>query len=305
MRSRFVVGVALAAAITVPTTASAAGTVNGGPVKVKGGYQLSVVGVDAKRDTFTVQLTDAGKRETEHHNFTFRKGVKVVVSGSRATIKGKLGRWGSVDLRLRGAKTSKDRDERSRCGDGGSSKATVRTGRLVGKLRFRMPNGKSVTVRSMRAESRAGSAAAAAARDCAEDDRVGDGGDGDGGDGKDDEPRLMLSTEHDGGRLSFVATKRSLSLSWVQPAKGRKQPADIVRSVAATGSNLLKPSDGGVTAAVKSAGTFTGAGAYRADPAIPGPLTTGTLLGSLRVKLPGVTPVTIAGEGAILMNGDE
>ncbi|MGE4426813.1 MAG: hypothetical protein AB7G37_10220 [Solirubrobacteraceae bacterium] len=303
MSFRFVAGVALAAAVALPASASAAGTINGGPVKVKGGYQLSVSAVDAKKDTFTVILVDADKHETEQHLFTFRKGVKVTVKGKSASIKGKLGRWGSVDLKLRNAKTDKKKP-REGCSAAGRTTGTTRTGTLEGRLRFRMPNGKFVTVRKLRAQTYSGSVTSVDPLQC-DDDRVGDGGEGGDGDGQNDEPQLFLTKDHADGKLSFIARKRSLMLTWSQEPKGKKQPAQITRTATATGENLLTASDGGVTAAVKGTKPFTGNGAYRADPAIPGPATTGTLLGSLKVTLPGVPVVSVAGDGAVLLNGDK
>ncbi len=299
LRTILAVAVAAAAAVAAPTAASAAGSVSGGPVKVAGGYQVMLHATDAKKDQLTIMI-DRGKASRGQTDvLTFTTGVRVTVRRGSATIKGSLGSYGKVDLRMKSAR--KDSGRKLRKGCTGTPKATY-SGRLVGTLRLKLPNGKTVTIRSLPSSTSTGGGEVR----CHEsDDRKGDGGEGDGGDGQDDQPRLILGAESDGVSFSFIATKESLTLTRsVGPKKERGTTVAAMTSVRASGSNLLQPADGGATAGVKSAGAFTGNGAYRSTVG-PGPMTTGPLMGSLKVKLQGAPVITIAGDNAMLINGDK
>ena len=300
MKLRTLIAVVAAAAAALPATAGAAGTIDGGPVKVTGGYTVMLQATDAKRDRLTVVVGRGTVANGQDDIVDVERGVRVTVGNGSATIKGSLGTRGKVDLRLQGGR--KDSGRKLPKGCTGTPEATY-TGRLVGLLELRLPNGKRVKIRSMPTSSQVGGGLI----ECPDrgDRRKGDGGDGDGGDGKDDEPRLMLSGQSDGVSFSFQATKRTLTLTRsVAAKKERGATVSVMTSVRASGSNLLQPSDGGATAGVKSAGAFTGDGAYRSSVG-PGPMTTGSLLGSLRVKLQGAPVISIAGEQAMLLNGDK
>jgi hypothetical protein len=299
MKLRTLIAAAAAAAAVLPATAGAAGTIDGGPVKVAGGYTVTLHATDAKRDRLTIVVGRGTVANGQDDIVDVERGVRVTVGGGSATIKGSLGTRGKVDLRLQGAR--KDSSRKLPKGCTGTPKATY-TGRLVGLLELRLPNGKKAKIRSMPTSSQVGGGLI----ECPDrsDRRKGDGGDGDGGDGQDDEPRLMLSSQSEGVSFSFQATKSALTLTRsVAPKKERGATVSTMTSVRASGSNLLQPSDGGATAGVKSAGLFTGDGAYRSSVG-PGPMTTGTLLGSLKVKPHGAPVITIAGDNAILINGD-
>lgn len=293
-----VIAAATATATALPATASAAGTVSGGPVKVVGGYTVMLQAVDAKQDTLTIVVNRGTEANGQKDALNVTSGVRVRVGNGSATIKGSLGTRGKVDLRLQGAR--KDAGRKLPKGCTGTPKSTY-SGRLVGKLELRLPNGRKTTIRSLPASSHVGGGLVR----CPDSDRrKGDGGDGGDGDGDDKQPRLMLSGQSAGTTFSFVATERSLSLTRsVAPKKERGATVSTMTSAQASGSNLLQPSDGGATAGVKSAGLFTGDGAYRSSVG-PGPMTTGPLLGSLKVKLQGAPVITIAGENAILLDGD-
>lgn len=299
MKLRTIVVAAVAAAAALPATASATGTVSGGPVKVAGGYSVALQAVDAKKDRLTIVVNRGTEANGQNDVLDVTSGVRVAVGSGSATVKGSLGTRGKVDLRLEGAR--KDSGRKLPKGCTGTPKSTY-TGRLVGKLELRLPNGKTTTIRSLPSSSQVGGGLI----ECPDrsDRRKGDGGDGDGGDG-DDQPRLILAGQSDGTTFSFVATKRSLSLTRiVAPKKERGATVSAMTSVQASGANLLQPADGGATAGVQAAGAFTGAGAYRSNVG-PGPMTTGPLVGSLRVKLQGGPVISIAGEHAVLQNGDK
>jgi hypothetical protein len=299
MKLRIILAVAVAATAATPTAAFAAGTISGGPAKLAGGYTVMLQGTDAKPDRLTIIVTRGTEANGQNDILDVTSGVRVTVTGGSATIKGSLGTRGKVDLRLQGAR--KDSGRKLPKGCTGTPKATY-TGRLAGRLELRLPNGRKATIRSLPASTQVGGGLI----QCPDrgDRRRGDG---DGGDGHsdDNEPRLILSGQSDGATFSFVATKRSLSLvRSVAPKKERGATVSTMTSVQASGSNLLQPAEGGATAALKSAGAFTGNGAYRSSVG-PGAMTTGTLTGSLAVKLQGVPAIAIAGENAVLMNGDK
>lgn len=298
MKLRTIIAVAAAATAVLPTAASAAGSVSGGPAKVAGGYTVALQADDAKKDRLTIVIDRGSATRGQSDVLTFTTGVRVTVRGGSASIKGSLGSHGAVDLRLRNAR--KDPERKLRKGCTGTPKATY-SGRLEGELRLRLPNGKSVTIRSLPATAATGGGPI----ECRDTDtRKGDGGDGGDGHG-DGEPRLILAGESGGSSFSFVATKSALTLTRSVPAKKQRgTTVEAMTSVRASGSNLLTPSGGGATASVKAAGAFTGTGMYNSNVG-SGPMTTGPLTGSLMVKLQGAPTIAIAGENAMLMNGDK
>lgn len=298
MKLRTLIAVAAVTVATTPAVATAAGTVSGGPAKVAGGYTVMLHATDAKKDQLLIMIDRGTPARNQSDMLMFTSGVRVTVRNGSAAVKGSLGSHGKVDLRLKGAR--KDSGRKLRKGCTGTPRSTY-SGRLEGTLRLRLPNGKSVTIRSLPATVATGGGKV----ECESDTRP--AGDGDGGDasGTDGEPRLLLSSQSDGTTFTFVATKRELTLTRATaPKKERGTTVTTMTNVRATGSNLLQPADGGATAGVKSAGAFTGAGAYRSAVG-PGPMTTGPLMGSLKVKLQGAPVVTIAGDNAVLMNGDK
>lgn len=298
MKFRTVLAGAIAAALAVPATTSAAGTISGGPVKVAGGYTVALHAVDAKNDTLAITIDQGTAARGQSDVLAFTTGVRVTVRGASASIAGKLGRYGDVALRLRNARTQSDRKLPKGCT---GTTGTTRSGRLVGKLRLRLPNGKTVTIRSLPVSTYVGGRL-----ECKDGPSrpAGDGGEGDGS-GDSGDPELLLSAQSDGVTFSFVATKRSLTLTRSSaPKKERGTTVSAMTSVRASGSNLLTPTDGGARASVKSAGAFTGNGAYSSSSG-PGPMTTGPLTGSLAVKLQGAPVISITGENAVLRNGDK
>src|SRR5690606_20197619 len=121
------------------------------------------------------------------------------------------------------------------------------TGRLTGKLRLKLPTGRWVTVRSLRAETHGQGKVT-----CKDGNNL-PGGDGEGGDGtgRDDEPRLMLNADAEGGRMMFLAERGRIMLTRTS-AERRERGATVqtMSSAHATGSNLLRVSGGGAGAAV-------------------------------------------------------
>lgn len=293
--------VTVAALVATPSMAAAAGSVTAGPVRVAG-YTIALEATDAKKDSLTIMF-DRGPLKNRHsHSLHFTTGVKVTVVGATAHIRGSLGTHGTINMRLQNARIAPPAKRKLPKGCVGRP-GVVRTGRLVGQLKVRLPTGRMVTIKSMPVTTRINSKITKCTGPST--DRKGDGGEGE-GDGFGGEPTLMLSSTQKGGvSFSFVATKKTISLvRSVNPKRTRGVTVSSTASVSAQGSNLLQPADGGSFAGVKSAGSFTGAGAYRSSTG-PGPVTTGTLRGSLKIKMAGTPVITIAGDNAVLMNGDK
>lgn len=282
MRRLILGGVVVAGLMVSPAAASAAGMVTGGPVKAAG-YSVTLAADDAREgDTLTIIADRGTPADGESEILTFTKGVRVTVGRGSATIKGTLGRRGSVDLRLRATRTQRSKPPKGCTG----SRSTTRTGRLEGRLRLRLANGKRITIRSLNGAIRGSGKLV-----CNPDPRI--GGDGEGGDGGDGggEPRLMLSQDS----LVFSATKSSLELIRFEPAhRDGRAEVSVTRTVRASGSNLLAVSGGGAT--VRPAGAFSGEGVFTATSG-GGAFASGPLTGSLKAGA-----VAIAGDDAILMN---
>jgi hypothetical protein len=295
MRRLILAGTVLAALAASPAAASAAGTVSGGPVRAAGGQSVTLHAVDARKDTLTIALDRGTAANGETEVLMFTTGVRVTVGRGSAAIKGTLGRRGSVDLRLRNVRSERGAKLPEGCT---GSKGITHSGRLEGKLRLRLANGKTVTIRSFPASTYVGGNLR-----CDRDRTpTGDGGDGSDADGKDDEPRLVLNTQTDGASVTFMATKRTLQLSRVEPArKDGRATVQAISSVRASGSNLLVVSDGGARAGVNPAGAFTGNGVFTSTTG-GGPFASGPLTGSLKVKPQSAPVIAIAGENAMLMN---
>jgi hypothetical protein len=135
MHTRTVSCAALAAAglLALPAVAGAAGsnTVVAGPLKVKDGYSLTLMATDGgARDSLDAVLTRTAGKSTQMHDYAFAKGVKVAVKGTRATIKGSLGRFGRVDLKLIATKRTRGVVPKGCTGKAGATWSGTATGQL-------------------------------------------------------------------------------------------------------------------------------------------------------------------------------
>jgi hypothetical protein len=293
---RHIILAALAAARILPATASAAGTITGGPVKVAGGYTVFLQGLDGKEDRLTITIQRGPATDLQTDTLLITSGVQVTVRGASASIRGSLGSHGSVDLRFRGRKDAARKLPKGCKG----SRGTTWSGRLVGTLRLRLPNGQTTTIRSWPASTYVG-----AELRC-EPTSTGPAGGGDGeGDGVGGEPQLVLATQSAGFSVNFVATKRTLMLTRMSdPRTERGATVAAMTTVSAIGTGLLSVSGGGASATVQSAGRFTGTGAFSATTNM-GNMAMGPLSGSLKVQPQGAPEVSIAGDPATLINGDK
>jgi hypothetical protein len=285
MTKRMWIAVPLLGALAVPTTAQAAGTVVGGPVKVRD-YSMSLIGTDAgSKDTLTVIFQRSSGKSGQTHSYTFAKGVKV----TGTSISGSLGRFGSINLRLRDARSIKRKKLPKGCtGSAGKAKA----GTLRGKFRLVAD---TTYFRTVNLKKLNGLWSGSSKLRCT-GNGTGTGGDGS-GDGAAREPMLTHSTTDGGAMFSFTATRNTqMAMRTEDPAL--TAPAQVFHMISATGPSLAV---GGATATVQSVSPFiAGQGTFTAGFAA-GPTVTGTLAGDLVARFDSIGPLTVSGD-ALLIN---
>ena len=90
---------------------------------------MTVIGSDGgAKDSLTILFSRAGGGSTQQHMYSFNSGVNVTAT----SIKGSLGRYGGIDLKLAGA-----HGVRGSVPDGCSGRpGTTRKGTLKGSLRL-------------------------------------------------------------------------------------------------------------------------------------------------------------------------
>lgn len=281
--------VAAAAVLALPATALADGaTVLAGPIKVKG-YDLTLTATDggASDSLGVIALKRSGK-SMQMHSWSFTSGVSVSAKGARATIKGSLGRYGSINatINAKGRNTAK-----VPAGCKGTAGA-VRSGTLKGKTKLVLDTTffKTVAPKTLKAQiARAGKL------DCS------------GTTGGAPASGLMLTASLDGadGQLLLSVTKSGSSVTETvvrSDAAAATSPASVTHMISAeTGpagldaaSDLSKATVAG--AAPFAAGTLTFAG----EPM--GTMASGSLSGDFAARFDSIGAQTVpAGSDAMLM----
>jgi hypothetical protein len=286
MTKRIWIAAPLFAALAVPASAQAAGTMVAGPVKVRG-YDMSVLGSDrGAKDSVNVLFTRRSGKSTQTHMYTFDKNVKV----TKKAVSGSLGRFGSIKLKLRDARPLKRTKLPKGCtGTVGKAKS----GSLRGKFRLVADTTyfRTVSAKKLRALwSTSGKL------DCS---RSGDGTGGGGGGGAGGEPMLTHTKTDDGAMFSLTATRASVTALQVEDAD-LTAPARVMHMINGSGPSLAVGA-GGATATVQSVSPFlTGKGAFTASFA-GGPTASGTLAGDLVARFDSIGSIAASGD-AILMN---
>jgi hypothetical protein len=288
MTKRMWIALPLLAALAVPTTAQAAGTLVAGPVKVKG-YDMSVVGADqGSKDSVSVLFTRKSGKSSQTHMYTFDKGVKV----TKTSIAGSLGRFGSINLKLRDARALKRPKLPKGCtGTVGKAKS----GSLRGKFRLVAD---TTYFRTVNAKKLPGVSSTSGKLDCSgSGDGTGGAGGGDGGIGG--EP-MLTHTKMDGGMMfSLIATRDSITAMQVEDAN-LTAPARVMHTINASGPSLVVGA-GGATATVRSVSPFfVGQGAFTSSFAA-GQTASGTLAGDLVARFDSIGSIPASGD-AVLMN---
>jgi hypothetical protein len=280
------IAVPLCTALAVPTAAQAAGTVVGGPVKVRG-YSMSVIGTDAgSKDTMTVMFTRTSGKASQTHSYGFDKGVKV----TKTSISGSLGRFGSINLRLRDVRSLKNKKLPKGCtGRAGNAKV----GTLRGKFRLVAD---ATYFRTVTAKKLTGFWSGQGKLRCAGGGANNRGGGDGGGDAR--EP-MLTHTRTDGGALfSFTAT-RNAQMALRSDDPSLTAPARVMHMISATGPSLVVGA-GGATATVKSVAPFiAGQGAFTAGFAA-GTTVTGTLAGGLVARFDSIGSIAASGDALLI-----
>ncbi|HEU4976620.1 MAG TPA: hypothetical protein VFT50_16120 [Baekduia sp.] len=119
--------------LAAPASALAAGsTVTAGPLKVKG-YDVTLTATDnGAADSFGVMAMKRSGQSTQLHQWSFSTGVAVKIKGSKATIKGKLGAYGSINAKVAAGRKATGTVPPGCKGTPGSA----RTGTLRGKTKI-------------------------------------------------------------------------------------------------------------------------------------------------------------------------
>ena len=134
MHARTSASAALAAAalLALPGVAGAATskTVIAGPVTVKD-YKMTLLATDSgASDGLMVMFNRSARKASQTHMYSFDKGLKVTVKGAKATIKGSLGRYGSVNLKLNATKKTRGSVPKGCTGKAGATRSGVAVGKL-------------------------------------------------------------------------------------------------------------------------------------------------------------------------------
>ena len=107
LRTPALAALCAAGLLAAPAVASAAGsTVIAGPLKVKD-YEMTVTATDGATDSLGVMFNRTAGKASQMHTYSFSQGVTVKATAKSASIKGSLGRFGKVDLKLRGVGAAK------------------------------------------------------------------------------------------------------------------------------------------------------------------------------------------------------
>lgn len=107
LRTPALAALCAAGLLTVPAAASAAGsTVVAGPLKVKD-YTMTLAATDGSSDSLGVMFSRTAGKASQLHSYSFSQGVTVKATRKSASIKGDLGRYGRIDLKLGGVGAAK------------------------------------------------------------------------------------------------------------------------------------------------------------------------------------------------------
>lgn len=281
---------ALAGALALAGTASAATTVTGGPIKVRG-YNVSLIGSDnGAKDSLTVMFARNASKSSQMHTYTFDKGIKV----TKTSIRGSLGRFGKVQLTLKNPQVLKNSKRALPKGCVGKVSKT-RRGTLSGQ--FKLVADKTF-FRTVKAKRMSGASLTTGKLDCS-GSGAGKGGDGDGGGGLGKGETMLTHTSTAGGAMTtLVATKRSLMVTNIEN-RAKTKPATLMHMISATAPGTLTVAGGGASATVKAPKPFfRGTGLFTAD-TVAGPFASGTL-GGLTAKFNSIKPIRMAGPATLM-----
>ena len=281
-----------AGALVAPAAASAASptSIVGGPLKVKD-YKLTISAIDGSKDSLSIMLNRGAGKARQMHTYSFTQGVKIKTKKSLATtrIKASLGKYGKVDLKLKGAGATKRGVTPPGC-TGNAGK--VRAGTLKGTFKLIADSTyfNTISARSLKAQIAKGGSL-----------ECDGGGTGDGGGGGGTTGTTMLTSSITGadGTLMFMATRDPSGAVAQQAIRSddpaTSAPASITHMISAPGTSSafapaadLSSADGtGVTPFFAGAFTFT------AD-SVTGTMAMGGLSGDLAAQFDSIGTQQIA-----------
>jgi hypothetical protein len=282
------------AALALPAAAQADALVTAGPITVKN-YKMTVSGYDGKSsDSVSVIFSRKSGTAMQMHSYSFSSGVTVKVAGNlgTASIKGSLGRFGAVNLKLSGVGGLRSYAPPAGC-TGTRSKG--RAGTLKGSLRLVADSTyvRTVTARSLKAQT-----FKSGAIEC-----------GGTSNPRDTAGVTLSSTTTDDGLLSVSAQKLAsggTSQTVMRMEDSTKTaPASIMHLISVPGGSLDVAPDL-TSASLKGASAFlTGTASFTAEDAF-GTTAMGKLGGDYTARFDSIGPIAIgaAGPDATLIRTD-
>jgi hypothetical protein len=280
---RFLAGAALAAAaLAIPATAQAETTLIAGPLKVRD-YQMQVLGTDAAKDSVTIMFSRPSGASNQMHMYTFADGATVTPT----SISASLGRYGSIKLRLGGARAAKGAVPAGCTGTPG----TTKTGMLSGALRFAAGDSYFKTVTASKLK---GTAMSGGSLRC-ESERGGRGGAGAGA-----QEQTLMVTQMDGAAMTLFTATAQGQTAMRSDDPAATAPASVMHMISAEGDGL-QVSGGGAAATVPAIGPFLGGTATFTGEPYPGGAF-GELGGNLVAHFDVIGDVAFSGD-ATLMGG--
>jgi hypothetical protein len=286
---------AVAGALAVPAVSSADTMVVAGPVKVRD-YKLTLTATDGKADQLGISFLRADGRAMQMHQWSFTTGVSVTVARNLATarIKGSLGRYGKVDLKLGRAGALRRGTVPAGCkGRGGKSRA----GRFAGRLTLAADTTyfKTVKVRKLKGMALTGG------RLTCSSGSAGGGGGGSVGAGT----YLTRSVQDAAGNtLMFTAQRtgsRVTQSAMRMDAATATAPASVMHYISApAGSADFVPNSDLTGADLRGASKYlTGFAEFNGEAA--GPMALGALTGDLTARFDSIGAQPLTGDDAMLM----
>jgi hypothetical protein len=277
--------------LAVPSAASAAGsTVVAGPLKVKD-YTMTLTATDS----LGVMFSRTAGKASQLHSYSFSRGVTVKTTAKSASIKGSLGRYGKISLKLGGLGAAKRGIVPKGC-TGTTGKARAGTFRGTFKLVADSTYFKTVSARSLKGQLLRGGKLKC---------------DGASGGPEAKAPTMLSATlQQPAGMLMFTALKAADGAVTQQAMRmdtaAVTAPASIMHLISAPGGAAAFAPAADLSSATGSAVSpfFTGAFSFASDMAM-GSSAMGTLSGDLVAAFDsiGAQPIAAGAPDAMIVSG--
>ena len=289
-RSTLLLAAAAAAGVlAAPASALASGSVVAGPFKAKG-YTMNITATDGASDSLTVLATKKKGATQQMHMWTL-ENPNISVNGSKATLKGSFGAFGSMNATINATRTSKGKVPAGCKGSAG----TVRSGTMGGKTRLVLD---STYFKTVKPKSIPGQIVKAGKLDCS------GAGAGDGTGGGSTGGTMLSSTVSDAaGQLMVSISKVGSKVSQsVMQMPADTPGAKVMHMISGTtGADGLTASDDLSSATAKAAGGFlSGTLSFSGEPM--GTMSMGTVSGDFAAAFDSIgTQRLPAGNDGMLM----